>query len=121
MRRQKLVWFAAGLACSALVTMIAALALRHQPPERGWYLRVAEKSQSLSDGRDSAEWRGAEIARDCGAQNFEMIPAFGADGVDGTRIPLTRANNPALGCVVERAREAELWIGVDLEPLRTIN
>ncbi len=118
MRRQKLVWFAAGVACSSVAAVGAALALRSPPNEQGWFLRVAERGQSLRDGQTSAVWRGAEIARDCGAQSFETIPSVSPDRADATRIPLMSDNNPSLGCVVERARDAGLWVGVQLEPLR---
>lgn len=117
MRRQKLAWFAAGAACSSVAAVGAALALRSPPQEQGWFLRVAEQGQSLRDGQTSAVWRGAEIARDCGAQSFETIPSVSPDRADATRIPLMSENNQSLGCVVERARDAGLWIGVQLEPL----
>jgi len=116
MKRERLVWFAVGAACSAIAAIGAALALQSTPQEQGWFLRVAEKVQSLRDGRTAAVWHGAEIARDCGAQSFEMMPGLAPDQTDATRIPLTRENNPALGCIVEGARDAELWIGVQLEP-----
>ena len=54
---------------------------------------------------------------DIGASHFEMIPGLAADAVDGTRIPLVLENNPATDCIIERAKEAELWFGVSLEPL----
>ncbi len=116
MRRQKLVWFAAGAACSSIAAVGAALALRSPPQEQGWFLRIAEQGQSLRDGQRGAIWRGAEIARDCGARSFEAMPGVGSDQTDSTRIPLIPDNNPALGCVVERATDAGLWIGVQLEP-----
>ena len=117
MKRERLVWIAAGAACSAIAAVGAALALRSLPQEQGWYLRVAEEGQSLREGQTAASWRSAEIAQDCGASSFEMIPGVASDQGDATRIPLVRENNPALGCVVERARNAGLWIGVQLEPL----
>ncbi len=117
MKRQRLVWFVTGAAFSAIVAVGAAMTLHSPSQEQGWFLRVAEEGQSLRDGRAAAVWRGAEIARDCGAQSFEMMPGVSSDQVDATRVPLTRENNPALGCIVERARNAELWIGVQLEPL----
>lgn len=118
MRRQKLVWFAAGAACSSVAAVGAALAVRSPPQERGWFLRVAEQGQSLRDGQTSAVWRGAEIARDCGVQSFETIPSVNPDRADATRIPLMLENDRSLGCVVERSRDAGLWIGVQLEPLK---
>lgn len=117
MKRERFVWFAAGAACSAIAAIGAAFALQSPPQEQGWFLRVAEEVQSLRDGRTAAVWRGAEIARDCGAQSFETMPGVGSDQTDATRIPLTRENNPSLGCIVEQARDAELWIGVQQEPL----
>ena len=117
MKRQRLVWFATGAAFSAIAAVVAAMTFQRPQQEQGWFLRVAEEGQSLRDGRSAAIWRGAEIARDCGAQSFEMLPGGGSDQMDATRIPLTRENNPTLGCIVERARDAELWIGVQLEPL----
>lgn len=119
MKRQNLVWFAAGAACSSVAAVGAALALRSPAQEQGWFLRVAEQGQSLLDGQNIAIWRGAEIARDCGARLFEIMPGRGSDQKDATRIPLTRDNDPALGCVVEQARDAGLWIGIELEPLRS--
>ena len=117
MKRERLVWFAAGAACSAIAAASATLALRNPPQEQGWFLRVAEQGQSTLDGQTTAIWQGAEIARDCGVRSIEMIPGAGSDQADATRIPLVRDNNPSLGCVVERAENAGLWIGVQLEPL----
>ncbi|MDA9918635.1 hypothetical protein N9D37_01990, partial [Erythrobacter sp.] len=93
------------------------IAFRDPGPDHGWFLRIAEPVQSLNDGKDSALWQGAEIARDCGASHFEMIPGLAADAVDGTRIALVRENNPATQCIIERAKEAGLWFGVSSEPL----
>lgn len=117
MKRENLKWFAGGAGCSALVAVVAAIAIPSPPQEEVWTLRVAEEVQSLQDGPSAAIWRGAEIARDCGARSFEMIPGAGSDQVDATRIPLVRENNPALFCVMERARDAGLWIGVQQEPI----
>lgn len=117
MKRERLVWFATGVAVSSIIAVCVAFATRNPPEDQGWFLRVAEQGQTTLDGRASAQWRGAEIARDCGARSFEMVPGVAADTVDATRIPLVRVNNPALGCVVERATEAGLWVGVGLEPL----
>ena len=117
MRRDRLVWFAAGAACSSIVAVGVGYATRSQPEEQRWFLRVAEPGQSMLDGRASAQWQSAEIARDCGSRSFETIPGIAADAVDATRVPLIRENNPALGCIVERATEAGLWVGVGLEPL----
>lgn len=117
MKRQRLIWFAIGAACSAIAAVGAAMALQSPSQEQGWFLRLAEEGQSLRDGRAAAVWRGAEIARGCGVQSFETMAGGGSDQVDAIRIPLTRENNPALGCIVERARDAELWIGVQLERL----
>jgi hypothetical protein len=117
MRRDCLIWFAAGAACSSVVAVCAALAMRSPPEEQGWFLRVAEAGQSMLDRRASAAWKGAEIARDCDARFFEMIPGVAADAVDATRIPLVIENNQALGCILEHASEADLWVDLALEPL----
>ena len=56
-----------------------------------------------------------EIAGNCGAKVFDAIPGDGVDQGDATRVPLTVENNPSLGCIVERARQANLWVGIQLE------
>jgi len=117
MKRERLVWFAAGAACSSVAAIGAALTLQSPSQEWGWFLSVAEQGQSMRNGQAVAVWRGGELARDCGARSFEMIPGVGPDQVDATRIPLMRDNNPALVCIVERARDAGLWSGVQMEPL----
>ena len=116
MNRSSLAWFAAGAATSSLV---AIATFTFQGPdsddEDRWFLRVAEDGQSLRDGSEASAWKGAEIARDCGAKSFEAFPGAGSDDVDSTRIPLEIQNNAALGCIVQRSREADLWIGVQME------
>ncbi|MBO9519783.1 MAG: hypothetical protein J7493_17125 [Porphyrobacter sp.] len=120
MKRISLLWFAAGAACSSAAAIFTGLVLRSPPEKMGWFLKVAEQGQSLNDGQASALWRGAEIARDCGARSFELRPGVGSDNPDGTRIPLTRDNDLALDCVIERATKAGLWVGVGVEPLSAI-
>lgn len=117
MNRLRLIWFAAGAACSSIITVSAHLATRSAPAEDAWFLRVAEDWQSQNTARGAVVWRGAEIARDCGARSFEMMPGFGSDGVDATRVPLVKENNRALNCIVEQATKANLWLGVGLEPV----
>jgi hypothetical protein len=120
MLRERLIWFAFGTAFGALAVVCAQLARPARKDDHTWYVRVAESGQSMRDGQASAKWRGAEIARDCGARSFELMPGVGSDSSDGTRIPLIKENNPALGCVVEGATRAGLWVGVGLEePLRS--
>lgn len=113
MKRDRLVWFAAGAAISAFASIGASL-LVASSKEPKWILRLDENGQSLLGPEKGAKWRGAEIARNCGVRSFKMTPAAGADGKDGTEIPLSKENNPSLGCVIEEARKAGLWVGVDM-------
>jgi hypothetical protein len=122
MRRVRLIWFAAGAACASLAAVCAEFAMRSPAEEQGWFLVVEEKGQSVRDGPAFALWRGAEIARDCGARSFEMIPdSSSSDGADRTRIPLVRDNNRATECILRRATDEGLWFDVGLEPMRVAN
>lgn len=114
MIRGRLLWFAAGVACTSIAVVSAQLLTRAGPEDRQWFLYIGE-NVSFIDSRGPALWRGAEIARDCGAGSFEMIPASAADAVDGTRIPLERRNNVALTCVIEKAQDAGLNVSLGLD------
>ena len=115
MNRRNAIWFVAGVATGSIAVAGSSF-LMGPEPEWSWTLRVAEKTSSL-DGAKIPEWVGARLARECGIKRFTMIPAVGVDSVDATRIELIKENNPSLGCVVERARDAGLWVGVQMENL----
>tara|TARA_B100001179_G_scaffold107327_1_gene76424 strand:+ start:65 stop:430 length:366 start_codon:yes stop_codon:yes gene_type:complete len=117
MRRASLIWFAAGAATVSIAAVAAEVAFREPSSAQAWFLRIGEPVQSMSDGIKSAQWEGAEIARDCGAKHFEMIPGIAADATDSTRIPLVPENNPAMDCIIEKATKSGLWFGVGMEPL----
>ena len=110
MRTNRLAWIALGAACASIVAVFAEIAWRSPASDQAWFLVVAEEGQSLHDGPTFASWQGAEIARDCGARSFEISPGVAADASDRTRIPLVRENNPATNCIMERAKEAGLWL-----------
>ena len=116
--RARLIWFAAGAASAAIAAVTAEIAFREPVPDQGWFLRIGEPVQSLVDGGDSARWKGAKIARDCGASHLEMIPGTAADSADSTRVPLVPENNPATACIIEKAREAGLWVEVEQESVK---
>tara|TARA_B100000678_G_C17907167_1_gene381774 strand:- start:60 stop:425 length:366 start_codon:yes stop_codon:yes gene_type:complete len=117
MRRASLLWFAAGAAAVSIAAVAAEVAFREATSDQAWFLRIGEPVQSMADGIQSAQWEGAEIARDCGAKNFEMIPGIAADATDSTRVPLVPENNPAMDCIIEKATKTGLWFGLELEPL----
>lgn len=114
MNRTNLVWFCGGTAASSIAGL-AAFVL--QPPEKElhWFLLVAENSESSENTLVTESWPTAAIARNCGAKVFDAIPGDGIDEGDKTRVPLIAANQTATGCIIERAREANLWVGIQLE------
>lgn len=114
MNRSNLLWFCGGAAAST-VAGLAAYVLQTPQEEDRWFLRIAEDLEVSKPKLVHENWKTAEIARNCGAKVFDAIPGDGVDQGDATRVPLTVENNPALGCIVERARQANLWVGVQLE------
>ena len=104
---------AAGAACASFVAVVAQVALRPVAPTQAWFLIVED-----NDGSAAQPWQGAEIARECGAGSFEMIPELSPDEPNRTRVPLERKNGPSLNCIIEKSKNAGLWFGVRLEPLR---
>ena len=114
MIRVHLLCFAAGVALTSFAVVSVQLLIRASPAEKKWFLYISE-NETISESSAPALWRGAEIARDCGAKSFAIDPAGNTtDTVDGTRIPLNVSNNPALSCIIERANLARLPVGLGL-------
>lgn len=111
MNRANLVWFCGGAAASSIAGL-AAFVLQPPDEELRWFLLVAENSESSENRLVTENWPTAAIARNCGAKVFDAIPGDGIEEGDKTRVPLTAVNRTAMGCIVERAREANLWVGI---------
>jgi hypothetical protein len=114
MNRTNLLWFCGGAAAST-VAGLAAFLLQIPQEEDRWFLRIAENLESSENRLVTGNWQTDAIARECGAKVFDAIPGDGIDEGDSTRVPLTAANRTAMGCIVERAKEANLLVGIQLE------
>jgi hypothetical protein len=115
--RANLLWFAGGAATSSLAAVVA-LSLKAEDAEPVLELTISEPqyTQSSKDGLGEKPWRGAEIARDCGAQALEMVPTSAADATDYTRIPLGSANLPSVHCILDKGSKAGLWLDIISDP-----
>jgi hypothetical protein len=103
-RRTRLIWFAAGAAvCAAVTISFNLLASSGGAPQP--YLSVSERDL-LSDEIDHlesvAQTSGA-LLRECGAKRFYMKAANGVDGVPYSLIKIEQENHLAIHCVFERA------------------
>lgn len=104
MRRTKLIWFAAGAATSAIVALIAQLAIQH-PKQAQPYLSVSERPLTENESNkfgDIAQTSG-KLLRECGAKQFDVKAANGADGVPYSLIKINQENDLTIHCVFERA------------------
>lgn len=61
MKRARLVWFAAGAACSSIAAVGADLSRRDLPKGVSWFLTMAEEWQSQSSPREDVVWRGPRL------------------------------------------------------------
>jgi hypothetical protein len=114
MKRSNLLWFCGGAAASTIAGL-AAYVLQTPQKEDLWFLRIAEDLETPQSKLVPVRWPMAEIARNCGAKVFDAIPGDGIDEGDAVRVPLTFENRRAMRCIIERAREANLWVGIQLE------
>ena len=110
--RQKLIWFACGAGATAL-SFFAAHYFFPKEPERMWSLLIWEEGQTILSSRpDEFKWKSAEIARDCQAKHFEIVPSVGTHSTDSIDVPLDDANSMSLDCILERSSAAKLPIGL---------
>lgn len=103
LRRQKLIWFALGAACTALAALLARL-LVPTPDEKHAYLAVYDHSYSPEEFPNLNEVGplSARLFRGCGAENFSVSLA----GVDKGAFSLIQINPDSEGavrCIVKRA------------------
>ena len=117
MNKSKLIWFAAGVAVSSLVSTATILASPDREPERGWTLYITEGVQSMRDDEESARWQGAEIARGCGVRSLDLTPGIGSDDGDFVSVPLVIENNPAMACLLDRLGRAGISLGLQIDPI----
>ena len=110
--RQKLIWFASGAGASTL-SFFAAQYFLPQEPDRAWSLLIWEDSQTVLSSRPNEfNWKSAEIARDCHAKHFEIVPSLATHSTDSIDVPLDDANSMSLDCILERSSAAKLPIGL---------
>lgn len=102
MRRQKLVWFALGAACTALAALLAR-GLIPSPDERHVYLSVADRPYSDADFpelKDTAPL-SARLFRECGAKDF-AISLSSVDKGASSLIRISPDTEVAVRCILER-------------------
>ncbi|WP_379550273.1 hypothetical protein [Qipengyuania sp. DGS5-3] len=105
MRRTKLIWFALGVATSA-VAMLATNLFVQAPAELHPYLSVSERALTVEelDQFEKFAQTSGQLLRECGAKQFFMKQANGPDGVPYSLIKINQENDLAIYCVFERAR-----------------
>lgn len=117
MRRQRLIWFAAGMFVSCAVWILAYLVLMPGPTlthESTIYLVLEEPTPSAMVSTEGAAEedelslvanRSGEVLRNCGAEYFDTEPPF-SDHVATANLPMIDMNFGTLACIFEAA-EAE--------------
>lgn len=101
---------ALGAGCASCAAVIAESANRAPDQTRAWFLVVYE-DPSLA----SQQWKGAEIARDCGARSFEVIPVPSPHEPSKTRLPLILENKSAATCMSEKFKNPGLRTKIGME------
>ena len=118
MRRARLIWFAVGAATSSLIAMLSFFAIP-RPTAAEWRLRI-EEPNDISDARWAAmspkevhemQYRSAEIARSCGANEFRSIAP--SDGGPFTEVRLARVGDAALNCILREAAAKQMPVMLD--------
>ena len=114
MNRTKLIWFAAGAASSAAVSIGAGILLaKDRPP--GPYLIVEDRMDLLNEMNDRGEIAtlGGKMLRECGVHHFEMESVV-PDGGGYSAVLVSPDNQDSFDCVFERsARDGfklDLWM-----------
>jgi hypothetical protein len=110
----KLIWFAAGAASSAVVSIGAGILLaKDRTP--GPYLIVEDRLDLLNEMNDRGEIAtlGGKMLRECGVHEFEMESVV-PDGGGYSAVLINPDNQDSFDCVFERsAREGfklDLWM-----------
>jgi len=117
MRRDRLLWFATGVACSAIVSISTRFVLPSNRNQDRWYIAVSEPALSGEASEDVTPWQSAKLFRDCGARQFEMIPEeeYSSDSLNFTQMALLKNNIPIVNCIIDRApsvkMEARVYYG----------
>jgi hypothetical protein len=118
MRRERLVWFAAGAAVSGFVSILVQLIV-DEPPQLIPMLAVEERiEESLELGED--EWRqtvplNARLMHGCGARAFEVDSIF-PDGGGQARVPIASENRAVIDCILKEGIEQDFEMSVLFSP-----
>lgn len=106
MRRQKLLWFALGAACTAFAAVLARLIIAPSD-ERDTYILVYERplSEDEMDSNEEVIATSGQLLHECGAKKFWFKPTQTADGATYSLIKNTPENEEAIYCVFERAQK----------------
>ncbi len=115
MRRQKLVWFALGVAVTSFAVLLPRWFISGSD-EKVPYLSVSErpyKEGEIERIEEIASTSG-ELLRDCGAKEFFIKPSNGVDGVPYSLIKIVPENDLAIHCVMEQAKSEDFALYVQM-------
>lgn len=106
LRRQKLIWFALGAACTALAAVLARWIIV-PPDERFTYIVVYERplADDEMDSNEDIVTTSGQLLHECGAKEFWIKPTQTPDGSTFSLIRNTPINEEAIYCLFERAQK----------------
>jgi hypothetical protein len=118
MKREHLIWFAAGAAASSLAFVLATIAVAARPVQVP-LLAVEERVDHLAALTES-EWRdvgalNGKLIHQCGARASEM-DSITPDGGGQARVPITLENSPAINCIIREGAKQGFHLSVIYSP-----
>ena len=123
MKRERLVWFAAGAGVSSLTFALAALAFAERPnpvPMLAIEERI-DRLLALNDRelRETGPLNGRLIHR-CRAKAFEM-DSIEIDGGGQARVPITEESLPVINCILMEGMQDDFQMSVTYSPQPRLN